>query len=150
MASNMALMLLCCMLALTNGFKLAPSSTRRAGVVRWAGEEPPPSAGTAWRKYKGVQQAPEVTEALSDAGVTSKYGEAAGGYKNQPYVDEVTGKTVVDVSDLGIELKDMNVPWDPKNVHPDNYDEGLDGNKFLNEDGSIDWNAMAKVAMEES
>ena len=31
---------------------------------------------------------------------------------------------MVDVSDLGIELKDMNVPWDPKNVHPDNYDEG--------------------------
>ena len=75
---------------------------------------------------------------------------------------------MVDVSDLGIELKDMNVPWDNMNVHPDNYDEGeyvtptthlvkrlkrialrpspfapinlgLDGNKFLNEDGSIDW-----------
>ena len=49
---SMALMLLGA-LALTDGFVvLAPSSARRAGIVRWAGEEPPPSAGTAWRKVR--------------------------------------------------------------------------------------------------
>lgn len=63
----------------------------------------------------------------------------------QPYVDRTTGRLSVDVGDLGLSMEDLGSIFNtPEMVHPAPGEEGgLNSNKYVRDDGTIDWDAMA-------
>ena len=73
-------------------------------------------------------------------------------YITDPYTDPVTGKTMVDVTDLGVTMGDLgNNGWaDAGKVHPAPGEPGLSGQDFVTMTGDIDWDAMAKALQKES
>ena len=65
-------------------------------------------------------------------------------YFNQPYVDPSTGRSCVDVADLGITMEDISGKWMDTNVHEvDLDDRALNSGDYVDENGNIDWNRMA-------
>ena len=87
----------------------------------------------------------------SSLGEASSRKEPDGGeprYYNEPYVDSKTGRTVCDVSDLGITMEDIGKnPFTSDAVHPSSPDEvGVDSQGYVRA-GKIDWDAMARDLM---
>lgn len=64
---------------------------------------------------------------------------------SMPYVDPITGLTSVDVGDLGLDMEDIGSIFNtPDMVHPAPGEEGgLNSQKYVRSDGTIDWDAMA-------
>ena len=79
--------------------------------------------------------------------------EAPNNYKNQPYIDPVTNRLTVDVSDLGVNMKDISSSgWnDPDKVHTKPGEGGgKSASEYVTLDGNIDWDAMARGLAQES
>ena len=67
-------------------------------------------------------------------------------YFNEPYVDPKTGRTVVDVSDLGLNMEDVGRDFlTGEAVHPAPGDNsGMDSSAYVLHNGNIDWDSMAR------
>jgi hypothetical protein len=85
------------------------------------------------------------------AGAGAAAGAAAGGggkggrYFTEPYKDPKTGKTVCDVSDLGLTMEDVGRDFlTGEAVHPEPGEAGTDSQTYVLPNGNIDWDAMAR------
>ena len=72
-------------------------------------------------------------------------------YPTEPYIDPVTNRLSVDVSDLGLSMDDLGkTGWaEPDRVHPSPGEDGLNAETFVTMSGDIDWEAMAAALAEQ-
>jgi hypothetical protein len=70
---------------------------------------------------------------------------------NEPYVDPITGRVTLDVSDLKLDMADLGKPgWaEPERVHPTPGEPGKSAVGYVLPNGNIDWDQMARDLKEE-